>query len=1153
MFSTFRRSAPLALTAAALFAWSCQAPMPVAIDGLTLAPPSFTLDAQSAVERLSGKAAADFSLSLIGGADRFDRARTAAAHGAAAQRRVQALGDVTANWNSPFTPMGGGAAVIRPGVALSQLGCTTTDKATNGAAIKYAPTERLIVLTREGKLLDLDPVNPTAGYVVTNLDSVGPAATFTKTYVSLSSDASKAFVVSDEGNAYAIDLTSLVSGAHPVKRAPLGQGACVGTALFVDPLVSGGANSVMYAVSNTGFCLRATYTQGSNWANSTFSAGSAGKISPGTGTDLVKSAPVALGGHVVVGDRRGNLNMLNTANNQLRTWVVNPSWPIEAPPAVDVDDNLAITDIFVANGPKLSWVVPATNAVRHGLNALVDRRQASGYGRITPSNVQTYLNTQNQDLQCYTAGDAFSVYSTADASAVLPGSTSKVDPAHLSYGNRVTGQPPRVVHWAGAQGVTSPRVAEATAFTAARFNNPYGLDWDTDGSVYVANRNGSQVIVKPNSAATVAVWTGVNYPLDPNRWYELSGINDGNNNDYGAKGTITNTRTTRLKEVRDIAVGNLGMYIAVGGANNQWQTGALLFLPKNGITSAFGYTGLQTLNLLVLSRNCDPTGVAVDRRTPGRDTVYVTSRWGIGAPYDRTVLTINSATDTRGTRPDLVELPNADQQDPSDVAVDDRGNVLVADPGQVAVTMYYKDTTNSRKWGIANPVLNQRYTVFNGNTPGVTPWNLCFGGNDPQSPGGCMYLGSADYNGAHTIYRMDNTGAYTLLGGARNTAGSTGDNGPATAARFNGPRGLATDGVGNIYVADTGNQRIRKMEISGYTGPEVRSYVRFNFSSYLDRPIFKATLELTSRYAGTMKPPLVGVASPYLPGTSTMWTSANVNGSNAPDINMLEGAATPTVPALNGQGKWALNAGTKVNFEVPPGAFPAGSATYLAVGLETPADGSTYYYPTSLDVPATDKALGFHTPSSGGGGSANPVLKVAFGQTYITRPVLSPPAIFGMGANRKIFVVNANSIFRYDANAANPAAFSASVDFTHGRAARYDAKTLTTQYAGKTTFQANASPPFIDTSGRVHTLDVYHQHWDNAAFYALNGFNGASANENMTIGAHLYRDINAMDVYAERLPATADDNAGIYMVSNWSLADAYFGLSNGRLYRIALR
>jgi hypothetical protein len=238
---------------------------------------------------------------------------------------------------------------------------------------------------------------------------------------------------------------------------------------------------------------------------------------------------------------------------------------------------------------------------------------------------------------------------------------------------------------------------------------------------------------------------------------------------------------------------------------------------------------------------------------------------------------------------------------------------------------------------------------------------------------------------------------------------------------------------------------------------------------------------------------------------------------------------------------------------VPPGAFPAGSATYLAVGLETPADGSTYYYPTSLDVPATDKALGFHTPSSGGGGGANPVLKVSFGQTYITRPVLSPPAIFGTGANRKVFVVNANSVFRYAANAANPAAFSASVDFTHGRAARYDAKTMTTQYAGKTTFQANASPPFIDFDGRVHTMDVYHTHWDNAAFYSLNSFNGASANENMTIGAHLSKDINTMDSYDERLPATADDNAGIYMVSNWALADAYFGLSNGRLYRMGLK
>jgi sugar lactone lactonase YvrE len=46
-------------------------------------------------------------------------------------------------------------------------------------------------------------------------------------------------------------------------------------------------------------------------------------------------------------------------------------------------------------------------------------------------------------------------------------------------------------------------------------------------------------------------------------------------------------------------------------------------------------------------------------------------------------------------------------------------------------------------------------------------------------------------------------------------AESTGDGGPATAAHLNGPRGIAADAAGNLYVAEEGGARIRRIDPSG--------------------------------------------------------------------------------------------------------------------------------------------------------------------------------------------------------------------------------------------------------------------------------------------------------------------------------------------------
>ncbi|HVF13077.1 MAG TPA: SMP-30/gluconolactonase/LRE family protein, partial [Acidimicrobiales bacterium] len=65
------------------------------------------------------------------------------------------------------------------------------------------------------------------------------------------------------------------------------------------------------------------------------------------------------------------------------------------------------------------------------------------------------------------------------------------------------------------------------------------------------------------------------------------------------------------------------------------------------------------------------------------------------------------------------------------------------------------------------------------------------------------------------IKRVDALGATTVVAGNESTGGFSGDGGPATAAQLEDPRGLAVSAAGDIYVADSGNRRIRRIDTTG--------------------------------------------------------------------------------------------------------------------------------------------------------------------------------------------------------------------------------------------------------------------------------------------------------------------------------------------------
>jgi DNA-binding CsgD family transcriptional regulator/sugar lactone lactonase YvrE len=77
------------------------------------------------------------------------------------------------------------------------------------------------------------------------------------------------------------------------------------------------------------------------------------------------------------------------------------------------------------------------------------------------------------------------------------------------------------------------------------------------------------------------------------------------------------------------------------------------------------------------------------------------------------------------------------------------------------------------------------------------------------APAGEIYIAEGN-----RIREVKKDGRITTFAGT-GTVGSGGDGGPASQAQLNMPQGLAVDSAGNVYIADTLNNRIRRVDVAG--------------------------------------------------------------------------------------------------------------------------------------------------------------------------------------------------------------------------------------------------------------------------------------------------------------------------------------------------
>ena len=306
--------------------------------------------------------------------------------------------------------------------------------------------------------------------------------------------------------------------------------------------------------------------------------------------------------------------------------------------------------------------------------------------------------------------------------------------------------------------------------TSAQFNAPYGVAVDSAGSLYIADSANN--VIRKVSAGVISSVAGNGTP-------SFSGDN----------GPAT---SAQLLDPYGVAVDSVGNLYVADTANNcvrKVSNGVITTVAGN---ATYGFSGDNGPAASAQLRH--PYGVAVD----SAGNLYI-------ADYDNNrirkvsngQITTVAGNGGYGSSGDNGPATSAELYQPTGVAVDSAGNLYIADWGGSRI----RKVTN----GTITTVAGGGLSGLGDNGP-ATSAQLSVPAGVAVDSAGNLYIADED----NCRIRKVSNGVITTVAGS-GTVGFSGDNGPAISAQLTYPSGVAVDSAGNLYIADAGNFRIRKV------------------------------------------------------------------------------------------------------------------------------------------------------------------------------------------------------------------------------------------------------------------------------------------------------------------------------------------------------
>lgn len=247
---------------------------------------------------------------------------------------------------------------------------------------------------------------------------------------------------------------------------------------------------------------------------------------------------------------------------------------------------------------------------------------------------------------------------------------------------------------------------------------------------------------------------------------------------------------------REILVGVIIFLVGGSLAAGTWQAappsvprdGGLIVPRDASIGSPYGVTVDSSDNVYFTSSLND-----VFKLTPGGELTLIAGGSRAGFSGDG------------GPAPSAeLNLGNAGVGPASGVAVDTAGNLYIADTSNHRIRRVSGE-------GVITTIAGTGTNAFSGDGGPAVQAQLAFPAGLAFDRAGNLYVSDRSNN---RIRKIGRDGIITTVAGS-GTYGYRGDGGPALAASLSGPTGIAFDERGNLYIADTGNDGVRRVSPAG--------------------------------------------------------------------------------------------------------------------------------------------------------------------------------------------------------------------------------------------------------------------------------------------------------------------------------------------------